>query len=177
MSVFMLRDGTVITMSNSECPGLVLDPIYLRLDQEDGLLRRNPEGSMLLQALLDVSVDLEIEVTKTFENEILKMEAGCLVNPQMEMVRKLFVITSQMARLKRALSPLSKVLYTLRDQDAQRALASMLYASSVNNMGEELASQRSAVPYQPLHSGGFITESARIYMSDVIDHVSGCELI
>lgn len=75
MSVFMMRDGesssacrpftatvlihlhalkgTLITMSASPYSG-ILDPIYLRLENKNGLLRRTCDASMLMEALLDV---------------------------------------------------------------------------------------------------------------------------
>ena len=71
--------------------------------------------------------DISIEISQAFEAEILKIEAGCLVRPEMEAVRHLHIIQSQLARLKRTLTPLRNVLYTLRDQDVQRASASLLY--------------------------------------------------
>lgn len=53
LSCFMLRDGTLITMSAHPYRGM-LDPIYLRLENQNGILRRTSDSSMLLQALLDV---------------------------------------------------------------------------------------------------------------------------
>lgn len=179
LSIFMLRDGTLITMSASPCAG-VLDPIYLRLDQEDGLLRRTCDASMLLEALLDVVVDIAIETCKTFETEILKIEAGCLVNPEMETVRHLHIISSQLIRLKRTLAPLSKVLYTLRDQDSQRALASMFYAARPlpPHMAAATAATGSMTPptlpppgdLAP-SSSGYVSSTTKVYLSDVIDHL------
>lgn len=113
-------------MSASPYSG-VLDPIYMRLESPEGLLRRTGDSSMLLEALLDVVVDIAIEINQAFEAEILKIEASCLVKPQMESVRHLHIISSQLTRIKRTLAPLSHVLYTMRDQDNQRALASLLY--------------------------------------------------
>jgi hypothetical protein len=74
-------------------------------------------------------VDVGIELSQAFEAEILKIEASTLVKPQMESVRHLHVISSQLTRVKRTLSPIAHILYTLRDQDTQRALASVLYGS------------------------------------------------
>lgn len=45
--------GTIITMSASPYSG-ILDPIYLRLENKNGLLRRTCDASMLMEALLDV---------------------------------------------------------------------------------------------------------------------------
>lgn len=45
--------GTLITMSASPYSG-ILDPIYMRLEKPDGILRRTADSSMLLEALLDI---------------------------------------------------------------------------------------------------------------------------
>jgi len=74
-------------------------------------------------------VDIAIEISQAFEAEILKIEAGCLIRPEMEAVRHLHVISSQLTRMKRTLGPLARVLYTLRNRDQERALASLLYGA------------------------------------------------
>ncbi|KAJ9107443.1 hypothetical protein QFC21_000896 [Naganishia friedmannii] len=170
MSVFMMRDGTLITMSASPYSG-ILDPIYLRLENKNGLLRRTCDASMLMEALLDVVVDIAIEITQAFESEILKMEAGCLVNPQMESVRHLHIISSQLTRLKRTLSPLAHVLYTLRDRDSQRALVSALYGSPHGEATKDPHHTSSALGFDSTHSTGYISQTTKVYLSDVIDHI------
>lgn len=53
MSIFLLRDGTLISiMRNSRD---LLEPIYQRLSTQDTILREREDASMLLQALLDIS--------------------------------------------------------------------------------------------------------------------------
>ena len=84
----------------------MLRPIYERLEDEQSLLRRSGDASMLVQALLDISADLAVEVcpntrgpghipavcrqlrsadrqvSQTFESEILRLEASVLVDPK-----------------------------------------------------------------------------------------------
>jgi hypothetical protein len=48
-----LGAGTLITMSATPYNG-ILDPIYLRLENPDGILRQTSDSSMLLEALLDI---------------------------------------------------------------------------------------------------------------------------
>lgn len=83
-------------------------------------------------------VDIAIEISQAFEAEILKIEAGCLIRPEMGAVRHLHVISSQLTRLKRTLSPLSRVLYTLRNRDQERALASLLYGAKSSGTTHQL---------------------------------------
>ncbi|KAG7571526.1 hypothetical protein FFLO_00542 [Filobasidium floriforme] len=191
-SCFMLRDGTLITMSATPYAG-ILDPIYLRLENPDGILRKTSDSSMLLEALLDIVVDIAIEISQAFEAEILKIEAGCLIRPEMGAVRHLHVISSQLTRLKRTLSPLSRVLYTLRNRDQERALASLLYGakssgtihqlnhdhghhSGVGHMTEKTGLDtpggevRESL-WSAEDSAGYISRITKIYLSDVIDHL------
>nr|XP_018266065.1 uncharacterized protein I303_00034 [Kwoniella dejecticola CBS 10117]OBR88223.1 hypothetical protein I303_00034 [Kwoniella dejecticola CBS 10117] len=122
LSLFMLRDGTLISM-DAKPTREVLAPIYHRLEDESSLLRRSGDVSMLAQAILDVAADLAIEISQTFESELLKLEASVLVNPQMETVRHLHILSSQLIRLRRSLTPLLHLCYIVRDQDAQRSVA------------------------------------------------------
>ncbi|RSH84065.1 hypothetical protein EHS25_005310 [Saitozyma podzolica] len=127
ISVFLTRDGTLISLTKQPMPE-VMNPIYERLEDEQSLLRRSGDVSMLAEALLDVTADLAIEIMQTFEAEILKLEASVLVDPQLETVRHLHVLSSQLIRLRRTLTPLLHVCYIIRDQDAQRSVAASAMA-------------------------------------------------
>ena len=131
---FMLRDGTMITMMRRHI-GDALNPIYARLDDSRSLLRRSGDVSMLAQAFLDVSVDLALEVSSAFEAEILNLEASVLVNPSIDTVRHLHILSSQLMRLRRSLTPLLRVTYTIRDQDSQRSAAAAV-TSEVRTPGD-----------------------------------------
>ncbi|OCF72414.1 hypothetical protein I204_06793 [Kwoniella mangroviensis CBS 8886] len=124
LSLFMLRDGTLISM-DAKPTREVLAPIYHRLEDESSLLRRSGDVSMLAQAILDVDLllCLDSQISQTFESELLKLEASVLVNPQMETVRHLHILSSQLIRLRRSLTPLLHLCYIVRDQDAQRSVA------------------------------------------------------
>lgn len=122
ISVFMLRDGTLITVSAHEVQE-AFEPIYERLEDEHSLLRRSGDTSMLAHALLDVTVDLDLEISQAFESEILKAESRVLVQAQLEFVRHLFIIQAQITRFRRQLTPLLYACYIMRDQDTTRATA------------------------------------------------------
>lgn len=122
LSVFMLRDGTVISVSKTPVME-VLEPIYERLEDEHSLLRRSGDPSMLIHALLDVAVDLSVEITQAFEAEILKAESNVLVQADLDLVRHLHIVQAQITRFRRSLTTLLHVCYVLRDQDTIRTLA------------------------------------------------------
>ncbi|BEJ14529.1 hypothetical protein CspHIS471_0402960 [Cutaneotrichosporon sp. HIS471] len=122
ISAFMMRDGLIITMCENDMSE-ALEPIYERVEDEHSLLRRSGDVSMLAQALLDVTVDLSIEIAQAFETEILKAESQVLVFPQLEFVRRLFIVQAQITRFRRQLTPLLYACYIIRDQDTARSAA------------------------------------------------------
>ncbi|WOO84542.1 Cobalt/magnesium transport protein CorA [Vanrija pseudolonga] len=122
ISVFMMHDGTLISLSAYEIHE-ALEPIYERLEDEHSILRRSGDASMLAHAILDITVDLAIEIMQTFEVKILKTEAGVLVHAELELVRRLHIIQAQLSRFRRQLTSLLHVCYVIRDQDAERTAA------------------------------------------------------
>ncbi|WVO24084.1 uncharacterized protein IAS62_005448 [Cryptococcus decagattii] len=152
LSIFMLRDGTLISM-DAKPTKEVMSPIYTRLEDEQSLLRRSGDVSMLAQAILDTVVDLAIEVSQRFENEILKLEASVLVDPEMETVRHLHVLSSQLIRLRRSLTPLLHVCYVIRDQDIQRSAAASAvgqgYGGQANENAEGPRKEQDGLSHSP----------------------------
>lgn len=122
ISAFMMRDGLIITMCENDMSE-ALEPIYERVEDDHSLLRRSGDVSMLAQALLDVTVDLSIEIAQAFEAEILKAESQVLVSPELEFVRRLFIVQAQITRFRRQLTPLLYACYIIRDQDTARSAA------------------------------------------------------
>ncbi|ORY26965.1 hypothetical protein BCR39DRAFT_539585, partial [Naematelia encephala] len=192
-SIFLTRDGTLISVSKSSISE-VLHPIYDRLGDDQSLLRRSGDVSMLAEALLDVSVDLAIEISQTFEAEILKLEASVLVDPSMGIVRHLHVLSSQLIRLRRTLTPLLHLVYTIRDQDLQRSAAASAMlghrASDKNHQqsqlmpemslsrpgspgfGRDSASVMSGFQQPPgAQAVAFFSPMSKVYIADVIDHL------
>ncbi|ORX35165.1 hypothetical protein BD324DRAFT_634098 [Kockovaella imperatae] len=154
LCAFMTRDGTMITFMDNPI-GDALDPIYERLEDPESLLRSSQDVSMLAQALLDVSVDLALEVSSTFEAEILNLEASVLVDPSMQIVRHLHVLSSQLIRLRRSLFPILRLTSTIRDYDSQRSAAAAI--APTKGQGHPTDSTLSAISKE----GGFSLAPSR----------------
>nr|ODN85739.1 hypothetical protein L203_04613 [Cryptococcus depauperatus CBS 7841] len=184
LSVFMLRDGTLLSM-DVEPLGDVLAPIYARLQDRHSLLRRSGDVGLLAQAMLDTAADLAVEVSQQFESAILKLEASVLVDPDMETVRHLHILSSQLIRLRRALKPLLHVCYVVRDQDVQRSVAASAVARSEpvedqlaprddrQSVLSLLALSSHATPLVAAQAAtlGFFSPLTKVYVEDVIDHL------
>ena len=67
---FQFKDGTVISLHQGD--RLFGNPIYNRLRHADTVLRKDPEGSLLLQSLLDLIVDQMLQVmwVYSFKHEL-----------------------------------------------------------------------------------------------------------
>jgi len=113
----------------------------------------------------------------------------------METVRHLHVLSSQLIRLRRSLTPLLKVAYIIRDQDAQRSQAASalgtgprpqdknhisrdtqwLAPSAPNSPGMETASIKSWMgghsPPPTQQGQGFFSPMTKVYIGDVMDHL------
>ncbi|KAL1739083.1 hypothetical protein HDZ31DRAFT_77859, partial [Schizophyllum fasciatum] len=59
--IFLLRDGTVISISASPSGQALTAPIAARLRERDTLLRKSADPSLLVQSLLDLLVDKGLE--------------------------------------------------------------------------------------------------------------------
>lgn len=165
LSVFMLRDGTVISISKTPIQE-VLEPIYERLEDEHSLLRRSGDPSMLIHALLDVAVDLSVEITQAFEAEILKAESHVLVQADLDLVRHLHIVQAQITRFRRSLTTLLHVCYVLRDQDTIRTLA-------VGNLSTKKGEPGQQVPNVPIGTAYPPSAGSSLHGSPHHNNVSG----
>lgn len=114
----------------------------------------------------------------------------------METVRHLHVLSSQLIRLRRSLTPLLHVIYIIRDQDAQRSQAASALAtqprhqdknhisrdthwlapSAPNSPGPDTNSMRSFIPgtaaaERQVQGQGFFSPMTKVYIGDVLDHL------
>ncbi|TIB32250.1 hypothetical protein E3P86_03184, partial [Wallemia ichthyophaga] len=129
----------------------VLEPAIARVRQEGTVVRDSADASMLLQALLDVAVDHAISVVGALEKKLLLLDQQVLEVPTMETIRSLHRLRGQFLELKRTLTPLHNLIYTLKDLDGQKAAFT------------------TGQPGNP--SEGFMSLQARTYLQDVADHV------
>ncbi|MBW0493814.1 hypothetical protein O181_033529 [Austropuccinia psidii MF-1] len=169
LSVFLLRDGTLITIFSHDGSRTVL-PLIARLKTMDTLLRSSADASMLLQALLDIIVDQALDVVEAFRSKLTSLEAKVLVSPDLDTVRHLHVLSGELLLLKRTLTPLSTLVHGIMNHDpSERKVVNyraVQRASSGDGLLEDGQSIATSVP-----GGGFISSQARLYLSDVLDHI------
>ncbi|KAJ7671546.1 magnesium transporter [Mycena polygramma] len=155
MYIFLLRDGTVISMHST--PNLELtQPITRRLRQRDTGLRTSADPALLVQSLLDLVVDKALEVIDAYHVKIKKFEREILLKPRITTVRNLHILSGDLILHKRTLEPIRTVIYGLRRYDDDRA-AALVDTTAAENEGVKVR--------------GFMSHKSKIYLADVFDHM------
>ncbi|KAL4068945.1 hypothetical protein V8B97DRAFT_2024594 [Scleroderma yunnanense] len=152
ISIFLLRNGTVISILPRDCANFA-EPIIARLHQPETSLRTSADASLLVQSLLDLVVDSAFEVVDAFHEKILQLEHDVLLKPSMKTVARLHILSGDLTLHRRTLEPLKTVVYGLRRYDVDRCAA--LVEPGVRDVKIE----------------GFMSHKAKIYLADVHDHV------
>merc|ERR1712093_215369 len=147
LSMFLTKDGTLISIFSRD--GSEVTPsIVARLRSRDTLLRTSEDASMLMQALIDVVVDKQLEITEAFRRKLDMLEGTALVAPQVATVRHLHVLSQQLSQHKRVVSPLQNLILSLRSFDEERT-AFAAYASG----GEKRDERREHPALRPGNGG------------------------
>ncbi|KAG2022560.1 manganese resistance protein MNR2, variant 2 [Coprinopsis cinerea AmutBmut pab1-1] len=155
MFMFLYRDGTVITIHKT--PDLEFStPISARLGQRDTVLRKSVDPSLLVHALLDITVDKAMQVIDEYHKKISKMERKILMKPNMKTVRALHILDGDLILHKRTLDPIKTMIFGLRRYDLDRC-AALIDMSDPANKDVKVV--------------GFISHKAKIYLADVYDHM------
>ncbi|KAJ7784829.1 hypothetical protein DFH07DRAFT_64 [Mycena maculata] len=154
MFIFLFRDGTVITVSQSPSPEMTL-PIRLRLRRPDTILRTSADPSVLVQSLLSLVVDKAVQVIDAYRDQISEIELSILRKPKPSTVRKLHIVSGDLVLHKRTLEPIKTLVFGLRRYDVDRC------AALVDDSDP-------AVKGRPIV--GFMSHKSKIYLADVHEH-------
>ncbi|CUA70321.1 hypothetical protein RSOLAG22IIIB_00676 [Rhizoctonia solani] len=150
LSVFLLRDGNMITIHHSDA--LYGSELTERLnDPSLSLMRALPDASMLFHGHLDLIGDNLLAIVDEYQQMILELERGILLKPTLFAVQSLHLISGDIRLLHMAIKPLQRIIYRLRRYDRDRYKA-------VAPPGENTAT-------------GFMGEESLVYLSDILDHV------
>ncbi|KAF6754206.1 magnesium transporter [Ephemerocybe angulata] len=155
MYIFLYRDGTVITIHRSTDLELTA-PISQRLRQRDTVLRTSIDHSLLVHALLDITVDKALEVIDEYHAKISNFERRILLRPDMKTVKELHILSGDLILHKRTLDPIKTMIFGLRRYDVDRC-AALIDMSDPANEGIKVV--------------GYMSHKAKIYLADVYDHM------
>ncbi|POW00750.1 hypothetical protein PSTT_12950 [Puccinia striiformis] len=176
LSIFLLRDGTLITIFSNDGSESVL-PLLARLKSMDTLLRSSADASMLLQAVLDIVVDQALDVVEAFRSKLTGLEAKVLVSPDLDTVRHCLACA-----IWRVIVTQTNVKSTIdssswnHDHDPSERQNTNYRGIQRSSESERGRGTDDCPSYEPSTNAstfgtGFLSAQARVYMSDVIDHI------
>ncbi|KAL9582924.1 MAG: hypothetical protein Q9203_005290 [Teloschistes exilis] len=157
VSVFLTADNTTLSFFEDSAEDIET-PILARLNTPETILRRVPDASMIVQAIIDAIVDLAIPVATAYQDAIGELELDVLTEADIGHTTALYVLTSEMSQFKSNISPVENLVKTLRDHKSEP-----IRTPGLNGKPGKLSS-----------SSVTISSMASIYLGDVEDH---CELI
>ncbi|KAK9457278.1 hypothetical protein V1511DRAFT_508719 [Dipodascopsis uninucleata] len=149
VSIFLIEDHTIISFFENAGDDIE-GPILSHIATPNTLLRESPEPSLLLQAILDNVVDIAFGIISEYQKYIVELQADVFISASMRHTRDLHVLSEEIAMLKATLMPIYSLVQTLRDH---------AHVSQVMSPNEKVL------------TGGHISEYAKLYLSDVADHV------
>ncbi|KAI4194138.1 MAG: hypothetical protein LQ350_007942 [Teloschistes chrysophthalmus] len=157
VSVFLTADNTALSFFENSAED-VETPILTRLNTPETILRRMPDASMIVQAIIDAIVDLAIPVATAYQDAIGELELDVLTEADIKHTTALYVLTSEMSQFKSNISPVANLVKTLSDHKSEPIRTPGL----------------SGKPGKLSSSSVTISSMTSIYLGDVEDH---CELI
>ncbi|KAH8660032.1 hypothetical protein BX600DRAFT_415021 [Xylariales sp. PMI_506] len=168
VSIFLAADNTLVTFFEASGND-VEDPVITRLSSRDTILRHSCDVSMLCQAVIDAIIDLSFPVVTAYQDAIGDLELDVLTSPSIRHTKSLYVITSEIATMRSAISPIIGLINTLRDHRP-----GPMSASSLHHVQSTSVMNTDAQPHHHLRAGGMssvsISPLAITYFTDVLDH-------
>ena len=156
VSIFITSDNTVISIFEHSASD-VLGPIIHRLRNEETILRRSTDASLLAQSIIDTIIDLAMPVAAAYDDAIGSLEFDVLTDPDMGQPKELYILASEITMLKNTIQPIASLVNALRDHRAEQI------PSTPGLSGRP--------PKHALASAVEFTPLAHTYLGDVEDHI------
>ncbi|WIA34654.1 hypothetical protein OEZ86_012969 [Tetradesmus obliquus] len=143
-SIFLFRDGTLLTMFSHEGEGLAA-PILDKLKGFKTLLTDSQDASFLFNAVLDAVVDHAMPVVQVYASRIAQLETQVLLDkrPPARLTKELHLLCNDLKVLRRTLVPTQHLIHKLQATHATTD-----------------------------SSKHFLSPLTLVYMADVADHIS-----
>jgi Mg2+ and Co2+ transporter CorA len=177
VSVFLCAGSTVISFFEYSADDIEL-PILKRLETPGTILRESADASMLTQAILDAIIDLAIPVTTAYQDSIGDLELDVLTDPDIIQSKALYILTSEIAVLRNAISPVTQLISALKyhkptakaDPGGISRVASPAGSAMMANPFDRPGAAPRKQSMMPLPAGVEMSPLAITYLGDVEDH-------
>ncbi|KUJ10140.1 uncharacterized protein LY89DRAFT_596838 [Mollisia scopiformis] len=153
VSIFLTSDNTVISFFESSADDIEI-PMVQRLSTPETILRRSCDASMLVQAIIDATIDLAIPAATAYQDVIGDLELDVLTNPSIKQCTSLYIVTSEITSMRNFVSPIHNLINALQDHKSPALIAGV--------GGRDNKNSSTAVKISPM---------AQTYLGDVEDHI------
>ncbi|KAK3070005.1 hypothetical protein LTR53_011199 [Teratosphaeriaceae sp. CCFEE 6253] len=162
VSLFQTRDNTIITIFEHSGED-IFKPIFARLQSSHTILRSSEDPSMLVQGVIDATVDLSAPLDRAFEDAFTELELAVLTRPSIVLSRQVYVLRAGVASFLDLLVPISSLVRALHDHhdlpEHPRASATPNTSSSTTPSSVDFALRA-------------LSPLTRAYLKDVQDHIT-----
>ncbi|MGI4848881.1 MAG: CorA family divalent cation transporter [Janthinobacterium lividum] len=165
VSMFLTSDNTVITFFEHS-GGDVLKPILTRLNSPQTIIRSSNDPSMLVQAVIDVVVDMSVPINKAVDEMFGELESAVLSNPTITQSKQLYVLRSGLTLLMDNIIATGGLVRTLIDHRAALNMAT----SSTDPTGANVPPSQ-----QDANTSVHISATTQVYLQDVQDHITALQ--
>ncbi|CAG8516776.1 6537_t:CDS:10 [Acaulospora morrowiae] len=134
VNIILRNDGTLITIFQHSGK-LVYNPILSRIDHPKTILRTSQDASLLMEAVIDAIVDLALPIIDSYRHQIAELEGKLLIQPKIDYMRELHMISGELALLKKTLAPVKGLVSILTKHGDKSLLSEVakVYFSDVSD--------------------------------------------
>jgi Mg2+ and Co2+ transporter CorA len=175
VSLFLTSQNTVISFFE-QCGTDIERPLIARLARPSTILRESCDASLLLQAIIDASVDLIQPIISVYKRRMDELEIESMMNPSVSLTQDLHLMAGELSMLRNTMVPITSLVLALRDHASkaakeveQLALADHSHSSSAfvshnHGTGPGINGNSSI-------GGSKVTALAKVYLADISDHL------
>ncbi|KAK4164120.1 hypothetical protein QBC43DRAFT_238187 [Cladorrhinum sp. PSN259] len=156
VSIFLTSDNTIIAFFESSADDVEV-PILTRLTSPSTILRQSCDASLLMQAIMDVIVDMAIPVQSAYSDIIGDIEMDVLtLGPDIQQSKDLYILAAEVKKMRGFVQPIENIINTIREHKIPSYL----------HVDRETALRDLRDP----EKGVIITPVTAMYLGDVLDH-------
>ena len=118
VSVFLMADNCVISFFEQSAQD-VEAPILKRLQNNETILKRSCDASLLTQAIIDTIVDLAVPVREAYNKARKELQIDAMTNPNIKTSRALHIFGEEIDMLQNLFKPIVQLVNSLRDHNSE----------------------------------------------------------